>query len=166
MTVLVAFATKHGATEEIADAIGDALRGRSVETNVLPVQDITTLEIYDAIVLGSAVYAGHWRGEAKDFVEHHGDVLRTKPVWLFSSGPLGDPPEPADDPVEVADVMDALEAEEHRLFAGKVDSDDLNFGEKTIMKMVQAPYGDFRPWNDIRVWAGEIADALKKLETV
>lgn len=166
MTVLVAFASKHGATTEIADAIGDALRARGVEANVLSVEDVTTLEIYDAIVLGSAVYAGHWRGEAREFVEHHGDVMRHRPVWLFSSGPLGDPPEPAEDPAEIADFMAALEAKEHRLFAGKADKDSLSFGEKAIMKMVKAPYGDFRPWTDIEAWAGEIADAMKKLEAV
>ena len=165
MTVLVAFALKHGATEEIVDAIGDSLRERIVDTNVLAVEDVTTLEIYDAVVLGSAIYAGHWRGEAKDFVEHHGDVMRHKPVWLFSSGPLGDPPEPAEDPVEITDFMEALDAKEHRLFAGKADPDELNFGERTIMKMVKAPYGDFRPWDDIKVWAHEIAESLKKVET-
>lgn len=166
MTVLVAFASKHGATEDIADAIGEALRDHGVEANVLPVHDVTTLEIYDAVVLGSAVYAGNWRGEARDFVEHHGETMRHKPVWLFSSGPLGDPPEPAEDPVEIADFMKALDAKEHRLFAGKADPDELNFGERTIMKMVKAPYGDFRPWDDIEAWAGEIADSLKKVETV
>lgn len=166
MTVLVAFASKHGATEEIADAIGDALRERSVETNVLPVEDVTTLEIYDAVVLGSAVYAGHWRGEAREFVEHHGDVMLHKPVWLFSSGPLGEPPEPAEDPVEIPDFMEALQAKEHRLFAGKADQEKLSFGERAIMKMVKAPYGDFRPWQDIESWAGEIAESLKKVETV
>lgn len=165
MTVLVAFASKHGATEEIADAIGEALRHRDVETNVLAVEDVTTLEIYDAVVLGSAIYAGHWREEARELVEHHGDVMRHKPVWLFSSGPLGDPPEPGEDPVEITDFMEALDAKEHRLFAGKADPDELNFGERAIMKMVKAPYGDFRPWTDIDAWAAEIAESLKKVET-
>lgn len=166
MTVLVAFASKHGATEGIADIIGVQLRSHGIETTVLSVVDVTTLEIYDAVVLGSAVYAGHWRGEAKEFVEHHGDVMRHKPVWLFSSGPLGDPPEPAEDPIEIPDIMDALEAKDHRLFAGRVDQDELSFGERAIMKMIGAPYGDFRPWADIRAWAGDIAESLKQVETV
>ncbi|MGO9754854.1 MAG: flavodoxin domain-containing protein [Solirubrobacteraceae bacterium] len=50
-----------------------------------------SLEPYDAVVLGSAVYAKHWRGDARHFLRHLGGELARRPFWVFSSGPVGDP---------------------------------------------------------------------------
>ena len=99
MTVLVAFASKHGATEEIADAIGDSLRERSVDTNVLAVEDVTTLEIYDAVVLGSAIYAGHWRAAGNASLEEPGEVMCPKTAWVVAFLAPGGAPHPTRGPV-------------------------------------------------------------------
>jgi menaquinone-dependent protoporphyrinogen oxidase len=47
---------------------------------------------FDAVVLGSAVYAGRWLDPARQYAALYADVLRARPVWLFSSGPIGNPP--------------------------------------------------------------------------
>ena len=94
-------------------------------------------------------------------MERFSTEITAVPVWLFSSGPIGHEPTPEDEPVDVADLVAATGAREHRVFAGQVDRSRLGLGEKVILTAVRAPEGDFRPWDDIRAWAGEIAAALK-----
>jgi menaquinone-dependent protoporphyrinogen oxidase len=81
-------------------------------------------------------------------------------VWLFSSGPVGDPPKPEEDPVDVADLLAATGAREHRIFAGKLVRKQLSFPEREIVSALRVPEGDFRDWTEIRQWAAGIADAM------
>ena len=166
MTVLVAAASKYGATQEIAEAIGRALSERGLETDVRSIGDVVDLTAYAAVVLGSAVYAGHWLELARRFVEERGDELAARPTWLFSSGPIGDPPRPSEkDAVQVEPVIAATRAKEHRVFAGKLDRHRLTFPERAVVFAFRAADGDFRDWNAIAAWAGEIADALEATDT-
>lgn len=123
MKVLVSAASKHGATTEIAEELGkvlsNALQERGIGgdemVDVLPTEEISSVESYDAVVLGSAVYAGHWLKSARELAERHADALFEKPVWLFSSGPIGDPPKPEEEPVDVAGILESTRAREHRI---------------------------------------------------
>lgn len=161
MKVLVSAASRHGATSEIASMIGETLTGAGLEAVVLPPDAVTTLDGYDAVILGSGIYVGHWMDAAKSLVERHAAALASRPVWLFSSGPIGEPPKPEEDPADIAEMLEATHAREHRIFAGKVDKAVLGLGEKVILTAVRGPEGDFRPWADVREWAGEIAAVLK-----
>jgi menaquinone-dependent protoporphyrinogen oxidase len=161
MKVLVSAASKHGATADIASAIAETLEVAGLEAAVLPPDEVTSLAGYDAVVLGSGVYVGHWMDPAKHLVERLGAELEARHVWLFSSGPVGDPPKPEEDPADLADMMAATAARGHRQFAGLVDRSRLGLGEKVILTAVRAPEGDFRPWDEIRAWANEIAAELK-----
>ena len=161
MRVLVTAASKHGATAEIAQVIADQLTTSGVDAVVMPIGDVATIDGYDAVVLGSAVYAGQWLAPAKDFVHDHGAMLTQRPVWLFSSGPIGDPPKPKDDPVDADAMVSATSAREHRVFAGRLDRAGLGFTEKAIAVALRAPDGDFREWDLIRAWADGIADELR-----
>ncbi|MCL5067248.1 MAG: flavodoxin domain-containing protein, partial [Thaumarchaeota archaeon] len=89
MKVLVAFASKHGSTKGIAEFIGQKLREKGIEVEVLPADKVRNLRPYDAFVIGSALYLGRWMKEAKQFASKNSAVLSTRPVWLFSSGPTG-----------------------------------------------------------------------------
>jgi menaquinone-dependent protoporphyrinogen oxidase len=160
MRVLVTAASKHGATAEIAQAIATELSAQGVGAEARAIGDVATLDGYDAVVLGSAVYVGKWMGEAKDFVARHADRLRGMPVWLFSSGPLGTTPKPNEDPVDAAPMMDATGAREHRLLVGALDRAKLGMGERVVVRAVGAPYGDFRDPATIREWARHIAAQL------
>lgn len=82
-------------------------------------------------------------------------------MFLFSSGPVGEPPKPEEDPVDAAPMVEACAAREHVVFAGKIDRKRLGFGEKAIVLALRAPEGDFRDWNAVRVWAAGIADRLR-----
>lgn len=159
MKVLVAVASRHGATREIADAIAATLRECGIAAVVADVEAILSLAGYDAIVLGSAVYLGRWLPSARDLVEAHKDTLRTRPVWLFSSGPLGET-KPGGSPVRIDGIVEAIEPREHRLFDGRLDRSRLGLGEKVVVSAVKAPEGDFRDFGAIRQWALNIADSL------
>lgn len=160
MKVLVSAASRHGATAEIARTIGETLTEAGLEAVAIPPDAVTTLDGYDAAVIGSGVYVGHWMDAAKNLVERYAGELASRPVWLFSSGPIGEPPKPEEDPTDLAEIMAATHARGHRLFAGKVDTAILGLGERVILKAVRAPDGDFRPWDDVREWARGIAAEL------
>ncbi len=166
MRALVALASRHGATTDIAERIGEVIsrelrdRGADAHVDVRSAEAVTRLDGYDAVVLGSAVYMGRWLKAARTFANAHAAQLATIPVWLFSSGPIGDPPKPDTDPSDIGPIMDLLHAKEHRRFAGRLDHRQLGFAERAVVGAVKAPDGDFRDWLAIEVWAAEIAAVL------
>src|SRR5690349_740656 len=89
MSILVTYASKHGATAEIAERIAETLQASSLEVEVRPIDEVEDPAGYDAFVIGSAVYFGSWMKEASGFMQRNRAVLAVRPVWLFSSGPLG-----------------------------------------------------------------------------
>jgi menaquinone-dependent protoporphyrinogen oxidase len=165
--ILIAYATKNGATAEIAEFISTVLRQAGVPTDVKSVEEVAFLTPYRAVVLGSAVYAGQWRKEAVTFLENNAGKLAERPVWLFSSGPTG-----RGDPVQLMKgwrfpaaqqpIADRIKPRDIAFFHGVLDTNKLNFAEKLIIKGIKAPLGDFRNWDAITAWATAIADALKK----
>jgi menaquinone-dependent protoporphyrinogen oxidase len=161
MNVLVTVASKHGATTQIAEAIGRALAKADIGAEVVAPDEVRSLKGYDAVILGSAVYAGRWLDEAKRFVEREAPALAERPVWLFSSGPIGDPPKPDEEAIDVAPIRAVTGARDHRIFAGLLDKSQLGFGERAIVKVVRAEEGDYRPWPEIEAWVAGIAAALK-----
>lgn len=166
MKVLVTAASKHGATIDIAARIAAALTAAGHRTTMLPPQDVPTVEPYDAVVLGSAIYMGRWLGPATEFGTRHRADLAARPTWLFSSGPLGDPPGPDNPLTDVIALGRAIGARSHRVFPGLLDKRRLGFVEKTIAGAVKAPEGDFRPWQDIDLWARKIASTLAAAEPI
>ncbi len=161
MKALVSAASKHGGTSEIAEAIADAIRTTGMEVEVLDPAQVHEVDSYDAVILGSGVYAGHWLAPANELVDRLRVELGGRPVWLFSSGPLGEPLKPEGDPVDVARLVERCGARGHRVFAGRLDRSRLGFGERAICAALRVPDGDFRPWPEIRTWALDIAAAVE-----
>jgi menaquinone-dependent protoporphyrinogen oxidase len=163
MKVLVAAASRHGATQEIAEAIGRTLDGEGMHAFVAPVAEAGDPTGYDAVILGSAVYMGHWLDPATKFVESRGAALSARPTWLFSSGPIGDPPRPNESQaVDVDDLVSKTHARGHKLFAGKLDKGKLGFGERAVMLAFHAAEGDYRNWQEVEAWARVIAGELQR----
>jgi len=134
MHVLVTAASKYGGTAGIAEAIGRDLEEYGLDVDVLPVEEVDDVSKYDSVVLGSGVYAGRWLKQARRFVDRHSGELATKPTWLFSSGPIGDPPKPtADAAVKLGSTLEATGAREHRVFAGKLDKRRMTFADRAIV---------------------------------
>ena len=162
MRALVAVASKHGATREIAEEIRVVLESGGLDADIVDAGPEIGVDGYDAVIVGSAVYAGHWLKDAKRFVEANQAGLIERPVWIFSSGPLGDPPEPEEDPVDVSEIDERVLPVDHRVFAGKLDRDDLGFAERAIIRALGVPDGDYREWQDIRDWAEGIVSHLEQ----
>jgi menaquinone-dependent protoporphyrinogen oxidase len=160
MRILVSAASRHGATVEVAATIGAVLQAAGHEVFVAAPSEVDGFAGYDAAVIGSAIYVGRWLDAAREILERHKVELRAKPVWLFASGPIGDPPRPAEPPEEAARLVELVQAREHRTFPGALDKHKLGFAEKAIVAAVKAEEGDFRPWAEIEGWAREIAATL------
>ena len=164
--VLVAYGTKHGATTEIAEAIGRTLREKGVEADVLRAGAVRSLDGYGAAVVGSAVYMAHWRGEALRFLRHHRDWLAGHDVWLFSTGPVGEADEAgeAEDehwtkPKKVEELAAEVGARDHVVFGGMVDVDE-GFMRKKMAAGMPEEVRDRRDWDEIAAWASGVAAAL------
>lgn len=161
MRMLVTAASRHGSTMEMASAIGRALTEIGLEVEVRPIHELDGVAGYRAVVVGSGVYMGRWLPEATEFVERHAVELRARPVWLFSSGPVGSPdPKPEGDPTGIDQLVAAVHARGHRTFTGRLDRGRLGIGERLVVSAVRAPEGDFRDWEALADWAKEIAVGL------
>jgi menaquinone-dependent protoporphyrinogen oxidase len=159
MHLLIAVASKHGSTQGIGAAIADELRAAGLDATLADITTVSSIDDYDAVIIGSAVYMGNWMSEARQFVETHASELSAKPVWLFSSGPIGSDTEGAEPP-RVTDLAERLGARDHVVFAGRLERDDLSLGERLVTRVVKAPEGDYRDWDAIRTWAKGIAAVL------
>lgn len=161
--ILIATASRHGSTFDIADEIARVLSRRGYVVVDKAADETNGIERFDAVICGSAVYMGKWLPEAIAFVTRNANELAQRPVWLFSSGPIGEPPQPEGDPQGIAQLMERLHARGHRNFAGRLDRDRLSLAERVIVGMLRAPKGDFRNFPQVTAWATEIADTLAPL---
>lgn len=164
MSVLVAYASKHGATEGIAERIWQTLRLHGIAAEVREAESVGDVSGYDAVVLGSAVYFGSWMREATELARRNRETLARVPVWLFSSGPVGDATLP--EPKEIAELRAAIAPRDHREFAGALWGSELGLTERVMAKVIKAPTGDFRDWGDVTAWAASIARALEASASV
>ena len=176
MKVLVCYASRHGATAGIADRIATALRADGLDVDRRAVRWAADVDRYEAFVIGGAAYMSHWLKDATRFVKRHREVLATRPVWLFSSGPLGTDlvDHKGRDIFEVTrpKEFDELEAlitpVGTRVFFGAWDAEapPKGFTDRFLRMMPAArdsvPAGDFRDWAAIDAWAAEIASSLQK----
>lgn len=174
MKVLVTYATRHGATAGIATRIADTLTAAGHEALAVPVEDVTSLDGYQAVILGGAAYLAHWLKPAVQFARHHHTDLAARPVWLFSSGPLGtdqvdaqgQDPRISARPKEWDELVPLLHPRGDAVFYGAYDptAPAVGLGERLIRHMPAAantlPAGDFRDWDTIQSWATQIAHTL------
>jgi menaquinone-dependent protoporphyrinogen oxidase len=178
---LIVHASRHGATAGIAGRIGEGLESAGIEVVVARAIDHPQPRDFDACIVGSGVYMGSWLKEGIEYLERHAEILRTKPVWLFSSGPLpgsskeqpqeedpyGGALGPADGPgsggrKRIEGLAELIGVRDHRIFKGAYDPLDppraLSERLARMMPAVRAilPEGDFREWDLIDAWAKEL----------
>jgi menaquinone-dependent protoporphyrinogen oxidase len=160
MSVLVAFASRYGATRQIAQHIGAVLSVAGHDVRVRPTTAVADLRDHEAVILGSSVYRGHWMEQATSFAELHRDALAERPTWLFSSGMLG-PGETHRD----LDVLAALlDARGRQVFGGALEVHRLDLIDRVLRlnpaRRRALRQGDSRDWAGIEDWAHQIAADL------
>ena len=184
--VLVVYGSRHGGTRGIAERIGEVLQTEGLVADVVSADQDPDLGGADGVVVGSGVYMGSWLKEPLAFLERNVTALATRPLWLFSSGPLlgstakkteGGPLEDALGPTDgpgsggrkkVEAISAATHPRDHRVFLGAFDPKDppKSMSERVVRMMPVAkgvlPPGDFREWPAIEAWAHEIAATLTR----
>lgn len=172
MPVLVAYASKHGATRGIAERVAETLEADGREARLLPFSNVATPAAYSAFVLGGAVYLGGWRKEASAFVRQNNALLVTRPAWLFCSGPLGSATqdEKGSDlltrsrPREFAEFEKTIRPRDLTVFYGALDPRQRDVASWLLRRLPAGrrllPAGDFRDWEAIEAWAASIAREL------
>jgi menaquinone-dependent protoporphyrinogen oxidase len=182
--VQVVYGSRHGGTQGIAERIAEVLRAEGLQAELARAEDAGAVDTADAVVVGSGVYMRSWLKEAVQFLERNQSTLASRPLWLFSSGPLpgSTAQKPADDPLadalgpedgpgsggrkKLAELSAATHPRDHRVFLGAFDpTDPPKAMSERLVRMMPAskgllPAGDFRDWDAIETWAREIAAAL------
>jgi len=157
-SILIAYATKHGSTREVADSLAAALREHDLDVTMLPAAQVDDLSPYAGVVVGGSLYTGRWHPDALDFLKRHRSALEALPVAVFAMGPRT---------METHDVAQSRAQLDRALakvsgvdpfavtvFGGVLDPRKLRFPFNRM------PASDARDWDAVHAWAGEIAQAL------
>lgn len=161
VAVLVAYASAHGSTEEIASRIAVRLG-----VDLAAMRDVRDIGRYDAVVLGSAIHDQQWLPDAVAFVNRFRFDLMSKSLWAFSvglPGALHGPLRPFAMREEAkirALAVESLHPRDHRLFTGVVRAEHFPALSRVLFRAVGGRFGDFRDWPEIDRWTDEIAEAL------
>ena len=164
MRILVCAASRHGGTAEIARRLADALRREGAEVAVIRPEEVAGVSDYDAVVLGSGVYLGRWLPAARRMAARFEEQLRRKPVWLFSSGPVGPKAaEPDPRPVNAERLIERTGAIEHQVFGGRIERARLSRPERFVVARLHVPDGDDRDWARIESWGRAIVEQANRI---
>jgi menaquinone-dependent protoporphyrinogen oxidase len=168
-SILVAYATRYGSTQQVAEQVAATLRERGLEVDLEPVRQVRTLEGYRAVVVGAPLYIGRWLKDARRFLARHREALMERPVAIFTLGPT------RADEQEWQGARAQLDQELARfpwlapiaveLFGGKYDPAKLRFPDSLLASLPasplhQMPASDLRDWAAIRAWASSLAAKL------
>ncbi|MGQ9552616.1 MAG: flavodoxin domain-containing protein [Anaerolineae bacterium] len=168
-SVLVAYASKYGSTQEVAEAVAAALRERGLEVEVRPAREVRSLDDYGTIVLGAPLYIGSWLKEARHFLARHQEALAKRPVAVFALGPLSNDEKEMQGSREQLDKQLAkfpwLKPVASAVFVGKFDPAKLRFPDSLLTSLPASPLhglsaSDLRDWAAIHAWASDLATKL------
>jgi menaquinone-dependent protoporphyrinogen oxidase len=153
-SALVAYASKHGSTREVAERVAEVMRRSGLDVDVMPAANVGHLRGYDPVVLGGALYTGRLHKDARSFLARHRDALSVRSVAVFAMGPRTN--EPADVAGSRAQLDRTLaktpeiEPVSVAIFGGVVDPDKLRFPFNRM------PASDARDWPAIEAWAAAL----------
>jgi menaquinone-dependent protoporphyrinogen oxidase len=168
MPLLVVFASRHGATAEIAARVATRLVEAGASVDVRLVNEVETLDHYDAVVLGAPVYDQSWPPEANAFVAGNREALAARPLWLFSVGAFGDTkrligPLTHKEPKGLGEIRAELGAREYRVFQGVIHKHQWPFWSRLFFHAFGGRFGDHRDWAEVEAWADAIARETTQL---
>lgn len=169
-SILVAYATRYGSTEGVAQVVAETLRQRGLEVDIQPMRKVRSLEGYRVILLGAPIYMGRWHKDAHHFLSEHRKALAERLVTIFALGPLHDDDEEwqgsrAQLDKELAEFA-WLTPVALEVFGGRFDPEKLHFSDRVIASLPASPLhgmpaSDVRDWPAIRAWAGDLAAKLE-----
>lgn len=83
--ILIAYTTNSGTTEEVARAIGEELDKKGNAVRILRLEEVTSLEGYQAVVVGAPMILG-WHRAAQKFVrQHHQELAKLRVAYFFTA---------------------------------------------------------------------------------
>ena len=158
--ILVAYATRYGSTQEVAEAVASTLRERGLAVDIQPMRQVHTLDQYRAVVLGAPLYMLHWHKDVLHFLAQHRAALTDRPVAIFALGPIHA------EEKEFQGAREQLEKELAKfpwlkpaaiaIFGGKFDPQKLTFPHNLVPALKNMPVSDVRDWTAIRTWASDL----------
>jgi menaquinone-dependent protoporphyrinogen oxidase len=169
-SILVAYATRYGSTQEVAEAIAATLRERGLRIDIQHLSAVRSLQDYDAVVLGAPIFYARWHKDAFRFLLQHRDALAQRPVAVFALGPLDTDEKQMEGARATLDKALAsfpwLAPVAVDVFIGKYDPTKLRFPDSLLLALPASPLkkqpaSDMRDWTAIRAWAGKLAEKLQ-----
>jgi len=170
VSVLVAYATRYGSTQEVAEAVAATLREQGLEVDFSPMREVRTLEQYRAVVLGAPLYMFRWHKDALHFLARHHEAITQRPVAIFALGPFHA------EEKEYREVRGQLDKELAKfpwltpraiaIFGGKFDPQKLTFPYNLVPGLKHMPVSDVRDWAAIRAWASDLAAQFQPAQEV
>jgi menaquinone-dependent protoporphyrinogen oxidase len=172
LRVLVAHASAHGSTAEIATRLARAIAAAGPDVDVRAVADVASLSGYDAAVIGSAIHDGAWLPDAHEFLRTHKAALAKRPTWLFSVSSVGATSSAYGgfgtavqrklrrDPRAIYEARQALGHVDHHDFAGVLTAEGWKSSSIRLMKILGGSFGDHRDWDDVDAWGTTIGEKL------
>lgn len=163
MHILVTASSKHGSTDEVADAIARRLETAGHAVDRIAPDDVESVDSYDAVVCGSPVYILQWMDGAHHFMERFSAQLKDKPVWAFSVGMNGVPKHAPQDATRIGPLLTRIKARDVHMFAGRYKPSLLTLRERSVARLAGVVEGDFRDWGEVEKWADSIDAELASL---
>lgn len=163
--ILVAYASRHGSTEEVAAEIAATLRDEGYSAAVKSAKEVRDLSSYQAVVLGAPLYMYRWHKDAKRFLSRHKRALSERPTAVFALGPTRDPHDEAEWQSSREQLNKELgkfpwlEPVSLKMVGGKFDPESLKFPMNKFA--ASEPATDIRDWDRIRNWALELGARLQ-----
>lgn len=163
--ILVAYATRYGSTQGVAEQIATTLREQGLEVDLMRLHEVKSLADYSAVVMGAPLYMFRWHKDALHFLSRNRDALLKMPVAIFALGPWHDEEK---DWQEVRGQLDKelkrfpwLQPQAIEIFGGKFDPEALTFPHNLIPALKNMPACDIRDWDKIRAWAIGLAEQFQ-----
>jgi len=163
-SILLAYASRYGSTQEIAEAVTATLKEKGYSVDLKPAREVRSLDQYNAVILGAPLYMFRWHKDAKRFLKRHRKVITQRPVAVFALGPFDDVEKDWQDVQSQIDkelakfpwfVPKAVE-----VMGGAFDPQKLRFPFRFIPALKYMPAKDIRDWDKIRAWAEDLPSLL------
>ncbi len=173
MNILIAYASKKGSTQEIADYMADHLRKNAYTVTVAHCDTVQTLAEYDAVLLGTGIYSGRWLPAAETFLRRLTAELDETPFFYFLVCirllETGGYDHVMQEYVPEHLIKQVKNIQGQTAFAGKLSYADIDWRERWTLSMrydgeakpMEQLVEDHRNWQTIQRWIEDVERKLK-----